>query len=229
MKIATLVREMKMPTPGPFDHRYYIMDDYYKMAKKYHFELVCIMTGEDCEEICALCDGLIVPGSAADIDPKHYGGTPMDPPQEVDEYALDAKVIGEFVKQGKPIFGVCGGHQDLNVFFGGDIYRIDYDPHQDEKKYHTIEVEKDSFVYDVFGSTEAFVNSYHRWAIGKVAPNLKVVARCKTDGVIEAVEDKERGIFATQWHPEQSFHTGDPIENKFFENFIERCRKNSKK
>ncbi|MBR5615829.1 MAG: gamma-glutamyl-gamma-aminobutyrate hydrolase family protein, partial [Clostridia bacterium] len=61
-------------------------------------------------------------------------------------------------------------------------------------------------------------------AIGKLAPNLKVVARCKTDGVIEAVEDKERGIYATQWHPEQSFRRGDPIERKFFENFVAICK-----
>ena len=223
MKIATLVREMDMPTPGAFSHRFYIMADYYDMAIENNFELVGIMSGMDCENIAEYCDGLIVPGSAKDIDPKYYGGTPMDPPQVIDEYALDAKLIDLFVKAGKPIFGVCGGHQDLNIYFGGDIERIDYDPHQDEKKRHTIEIEEGSFVYDVFGAKEATVNSYHRWAIGKLAPNLKVVARCKTDGVIEAVEDKERHIFATQWHPEQSFHTGDALEKKFFQNFIKLC------
>lgn len=223
MKIATLVREMDMPTPGAFSHRFYIMADYYDMALENGFELVGIMSGLDCEEICASCDGLIIPGSAKDIDPKYYGGAPMDPPQKIDEYALDAKLIDLFVKAGKPIFGVCGGHQDLNIYFGGDIAKIDYDPHQDEKKLHTITIEKDSFVYDVFGAEEAVVNSYHRWAINKLAPNLKVVARCKTDGVIEAVEDKERHVYATQWHPEQSFHTGCEIEKKFFQNFIKAC------
>jgi len=223
MKIATLVREMDMPTPGAFSHRFYISADYYQMAIEHGFEFVAIMTGIDCEAICRECDGLIVPGSAKDIDPKYYGGEPMDPPQEIDEYAIDAKIIDIFVKQGKPIFGVCGGHQDLNIYFGGDIGKIDYDPHQDENKYHEIEICEGSFVYDVFGSTSAFVNSYHRWAIGKLAPNLKAVARCKTDGVIEAIEDKERHIFATQWHPEQSYHTGDAIEKKFFENFLKTC------
>ena len=223
MKIATLLREMDMEKPGAFSHRFYIMADYYDMAIQHGFELVGIMSGVDCEDICSACDGLIVPGSGKDIDPKYYGGTPLDPPQTIDEYALDAKLIDIFVKQGKPIFGVCGGHQDLNIYFGGDIVRIDYDPHQDEKKKHIIEIEPDSFVYDVFGSTEATVNSYHRWAIGKLAPNLSVVARCKSDGVIEAVEDKERYIYATQWHPEQSYHTGEEIEKKFFENFLIRC------
>ena len=228
MKIATLLREMDMPTPGAFSHRFYIMADYYNMAMECGFELVGIMTGMDCEKICDECDGLIVPGSGKDIDPKYYGGEPMDPPQQIDEYALDAKIIDIFVKKGKPIFGVCGGLQDLNIYLGGSIGKIDYDPHQDEKKYHTITVSKDSFVYDVFGSDEAFVNSYHRWAIDRLAPSLTVVARCKSDGVIEAVEDKERSIFATQWHPEQSYHTGDPIEKRFFENFLECCKRKAK-
>lgn len=225
MKIATLLREMNMPTPDAFSHRFYIMSDYYQMAIEEGFEMVAIMSGMDCEAICRECDGLIVPGSGKDIDPKYYGGEPMNPSQAIDEYALDSKIIDIFVKQGKPIFGICGGHQDLNIYFGGDIKKIDYDPHQDEKKYHEIEICKDSFVYDVFESECAFVNSYHRWAIGTLAPNLKVVARCKTDGVIEAVEDKERHVYATQWHPEQSYRTGDAIEKKFFKNFLQQCAK----
>ncbi len=128
MKIATLLREMDMPKQDAFSHRFYIMADYYQMALENNFELVGIMTGADCEKICAECDGLIVPGSGKDIDPKYYGGTPMNPPQEIDEYALDAKLIDIFVKQGKPIFGVCGGHQDLNIYFGGTIDKINYAP-----------------------------------------------------------------------------------------------------
>ena len=214
---------MNMPKQDAFSHRFYIMADYYKMATEHNFELVGIMTGIDCEAICRECDGLIVPGSGKDIDPKYYGGTPFPVPQEIDEYALDAKVIDMFVKQKKPIFGVCGGHQDLNIYFGGTIEQIDYDPHQDEQKYHTIEIKEGSFVHDVFGATEANVNSYHRWAIGKLAPELDAVAFSKKDGVIEAVENKEMGIFATQWHPEQSYHTGNPIERNFFTEFLHRC------
>lgn len=75
----------------------------------------------------------------------------------------------------------------------------------------------------MFKSERATVNTYHGWEIGKLAPGLDVVAK-SADGVIEAVECKEKKIFATQWHPEQSFHTGDAIENKFIENFIECCK-----
>ena len=228
MKIATLMREMKTETPNIYwEHRFYIMADYYRMAEELGFELVGIMSGCDAEDVCRECDGLIVPGSAKDIDPKYYGGEPMDPPQDIDEYALDAKLIDIFLKQGKPIFGVCGGEQDLNIYFGGSIGKIDYDPHQDEKKYHEIEVAEGSFVYDVFGETSAFVNSYHGWAVDRLGEGLEVVARSKSDGVIEAIENRTLGVFGTQWHPEQSYHTGDPIEKKFFKNFIDLCKERS--
>ena len=106
---------------GPWARRFFVLMEYYKMAIDYDFELVAIMSGCDCEEVCSLCDGLIIPGSGKDIDPKYYGGTPFNPPQEIDEYALDSKVMEIFLKQKKPIFGICGGHQDINVYFGGKL------------------------------------------------------------------------------------------------------------
>ena len=225
MRLAVVFREKQIPSDDHFDRHFYILDEYYRMAMETGCELVSVITGRDCEWLASVCDGLIIPGSAKDIDPKYYGEMPLDPPQRVDEYAVEAKLIDLFVKQGKPIFGICHGQQALNIFFGGTIAKINYPPHQDEEKYHPITVEKDSFVYDVFGKEEANVNSYHYWAIDKLAPNFRVVAKSRADGVIEAIEDRERKIFAIQWHPEQSFRRGDPIERKFFENFVALCKK----
>ena len=140
------------------------------------------------------------------------------------EYALDAKLMKYFYERNKPIFGICGGHQAINVFLGGTLKKVD-DPvaHENgDEKRHIIDIKEGSFVHDVFGKTEAMVNCYHAWEIDDLAPDLDAVARTR-DGVIEAIEWKEKNIYATQWHPEQSFHTGDPIENKFFENFLKRC------
>jgi len=160
-----------------------------------------------------------------DINPKYYGGE--DIPPKVDEYALDAALIKYFYEHGKPIFGVCGGHQALNVFFGGSIKKID-DPFAHQNEYvlrHTVDVKEGSFVWDVFKSTTAEVNCFHGWELDRLAPVFDVVARTR-DGVAEAIEWKEKNIFATQWHPERSFHDewDNEIEQKFFENFIERCR-----
>lgn len=186
--------------------------------------MTAVMSEYDLERICRACDGLIVPGSATNIDPSYYGIEPFDPPEPVDEYALDAKVIRYFLDQGKPVFGICGGHQALNVYFGGTLKLLDDKQrhHDAGEAAHVIDITEGSFVYDVFQSSSAVVNSYHNWEIGQLAPELEVAAVSR-DGVIEAVECRERNVFATQWHPEQSFHTGDPVEHKFFEHFLRRC------
>ena len=85
-----------------------------------------------------------------------------------------------------------------------------------------INITKDSFVYDVFKSEEATINSYHCYEIDRLAPALSVVAT-SPDGVIEAAENKERRIFATQWHPELTLAQENSVEHKFFENFFKCC------
>ena len=109
---------------------------------------------------------------------------------------------------------------------GGSLKLVeDVDAHQNyEKSNHVIEIKEGSFVYDVFKTRETLINSYHSWAIDKLAPGLEAVAWTK-DGIIEAVESKDKRIFATQWHPELSFEAfPNETENKFIENFINLCR-----
>ena len=225
MNIATVLRydDLKVEN-SPWNKRYYILEDFLLLANKYNVGLTAITTEHSFEKIAECCDGLIITGSSTNIDPTYYGKPAFETPEPVDEYALDAKLIKYFIDHGKPIFGVCGGHQALNVFLGGTLKKLDdFIAHREEDAFsHEISIKKDSFVYDVFGSERARVNCYHSWEIDKLAPALEVVAR-SDDGVIEAVESKELKVFATQWHPEQSFHTGDPIENKFFENFLKCC------
>lgn len=225
MNIATTLRFINFKNGGPWERRFYIMHDYFKMAEQFKIGLHAVMSPYDIDTVCEGCDGLIIPGSGTNIDPTYYGKDPLDPPNEVDEYALDALLIDKFVKAGKPVFGICGGLQAINVYLGGTLKKLDdYFTHQNQdEKRHEISITRGSFVDEVFKAERATVNCYHNWEIDRLAPSLTVAARC-ADGVIEAVECREKNIFATQWHPEQSFHTGDPIEQAFFENFIERCR-----
>ena len=229
MNFATVLRYVDLKKGDAWDHRYYIMHDYKLLAEKYKIGLHAVMSEYDMEAVCAVCDGFFLPGSATNIDPSYYGRAPFDPPEVVDEYAFDAKLMQYFFEHGKPIFGICGGLQALNVFLGGTLKKVeDPEHHYDhEKNTHEIDVTEGSFVYDVFGKTRVTVNSYHSWCIDDLAPGLCVAARA-LDGTIEAVEWKEKKIFATQWHPEQSFHAGDPLENRFIENFIRVCEENSR-
>ena len=229
MNIATTLRYVNFNNGSLWEERYYIMNDYLLMAEKYKIGMHAVMSPFECERICELCDGLIIPGSGTNIHPKYYGGVLEGDAPAKDEYALDAKLIDLFFKAGKPVFGICGGLQAINVYFGGTIKKLDdYYVHQNEEtKRHVINVKEESFVHDVFKSARAEVNCYHNWEIDRLAPSLEVVARTD-DGVIEAVQHTAAPVYATQWHPEQSFHTGDPTEHLFFENFLKECRERAK-
>jgi len=232
MNIATVLRYVQLSGDNIWTQRYYIMHDYMLMANKYKFGLQAIMTEYDIDRVCKNCDGLIITGSGTNIDPKYYGMPGTIEPPVVDEYALDSKLMEYFHERKKPIFGVCGGHQAINIFFGGTIKKLD-DPQSHshkavigsntiEEPAHIVDITEGSFVHDVFGKKEYLVNSHHGWEIGRLASDLEAVAVTR-DGVIEAVENREKKIFATQWHPEQSFHRGDATEHKFFENFLRLC------
>ncbi len=230
MKLATLLRYAELGAEGPdavWNTRYYIGNGYEKMANKHGVGLVAIMTEHDIESVCAECDGLVIPGSATNINPEYYGGKPWEKAEPVDEYGFDRKIIDYFVKAGKPIFGVCGGMQELNIYFGGNMCLIGEKGNHNNTR-HLIDIAPDSFVYDVYGSQKAEINSYHNWMLDKIAPDFEVVARSE-EGVVEAIECKEKKIFAVQWHPELNYNAEDHTEDKFFKNFIECCRKNKEK
>ncbi len=225
MIIATTLRYMDMNVETYWRYRFWGADHYYQLGEKYNVGVAAICSPHNFEEICKNCDGLIVPGSPNNIDPKHYGMPPTDDPlQPYDEYALDAKLIKYFLEHKKPIFGICGGHQELNIHLGGTIKKLDdADNHKDPvTKTHPITITEGSFVHDVFKATRATVNSYHGWELGRIAPDLEVVARTD-DGVVEAVESKKLKVFSTQWHPEVYMNLDNHIEHRFFDNFLKLC------
>ena len=123
----------------------------------------------------ATFDGFLFSGGV-DLDPVLYGeekqfeSVEIDPRRDAFEKALFASVY----PTGKPIFGICGGHQEINIYFGGTIKKLDDKEHHLHKatKLHPITVTEGSFVHDVFGTKRALVNSYHGWEIGRLGDGL---------------------------------------------------------
>ncbi len=225
MVIATTLRYMDTKADGHWRYRMWGADHYYQLAQKYGVGVAAICSPFGFEEICKNCDGLFVPGSPNNIDPKHYGAPPSDDPLvPYDEYALDKLLVKYFIEHGKPVFGICGGHQELNIYFGGTIKKLDDRENHMHKstKLHPINITEGSFVHDVFKAKRALVNSHHNWEIGKLGDGLQAVA-VTDDGVIEAIEHKELKVFATQWHPEVYMDLDDHIERRFFDNFLKLC------
>lgn len=200
MKVAIIGRLENYEKEKPFHKRYIIHEVYQKIMDELNILMIPIISEKNLDEIANICEALILPGSFIGVDPKYYNDVPFPGKEyKYDEYQLDKKVIDAFIKKNKTIIGICGGMQTLNVYFGGDLnQKISYHKLEDGSM-HKIKIEKKSFLDKIYQKEEIEVNSYHRQAIRKLAPNFKVVATSE-DGVIEAIQDGN--IMGVQWHPE---------------------------
>lgn len=170
-------------------------------------------------------DGILLPGSGADIDPAKYGhaadpaSAPPDPLREQTDRAFFE--AAEATK--KPLLGICFGTQSINVFYGGTLVQdcspvpVNHRAGRAVAVAHAVQFSKDSRLGRILqDSGEAVamddefsrvpVNSSHHQAIGAAGDTLRVVARCPEDAVVEAVEgsDPEHWLIGLQWHPERT-------------------------
>ena len=84
-----------------------------------------------------------------------------------------------------------------------------------------MEIEADSRLGSILGSSTTLVNSLHHQGIRRLAPGLKAVAQAP-DGVIEGVELPGHSFgIAVQWHPE--WLTEHPAMRALFQEFIKAC------
>ncbi len=224
MKLASLPRYIDLKKENSvWNFKHYVNHDFEMMAYEFGIGLYAILSPYELEDFCSVCDGLIIPGSFNRVNPSYYGGEAMDPPPAHDDFALDIKAIDCFVKQHKPVLGICAGHQAINIYCGGTINCITDDgtkPHYGTV--HSVNIKGDSFVYEAFQTDKAEINSYHVRHIDKLGKGLEVVA-ASDDGIIEAIEDKERKLFGTQWHPEKCFENNNAVEKRIFRNFLATC------
>ena len=192
-----------------------------------------VAAAEDPEEAVSCCDGLLYPGGE-DVTPWLYQEEPLPVigafRPEVDEgwmkvgrYALEAKL---------PLFGICKGHQFLNVLLGGSLYQDislqGKDILQHMQRYdrtyltHHVEVEEGTRLASLVGAGRVATNAMHHQAVKTLGKGLKVTARAE-DGTIEGMEDEEGQILSVQWHPEDLIDSA-PVMNKLFADLVERAR-----
>lgn len=180
--------------------------------------------------------GILLPGSPTDIDPKHYAASPHEKLGKLypERDSTDLAIL-DFAErqQDMPVLGICFGIQSLNVYRGGSLLQdipalverpLRHDENDDKPPArHTVRIAEDSIVGRLAGRPEVEVNSYHHQAVAATGNNLRAVAFAN-DGVIEAVEDTTgRFIVGVQWHPERGWQN-DPFSKALFSKFIEQAR-----
>ncbi len=207
------------------------------------------------EEVGALidrCDGVLLPGSNADIDPARFQQarlphTAKSDPRRDD---VDTLLLDNAYARRKPVLGVCYGLQSLNVYCKGSLIQHipDFLPEATRSKVnheagrmvaiaHSVEVSGDSLLAKIIGKADSNqksndgssivvpVNSSHHQSADALGEGLRIVARCPDDGIIEAVEGTatDHFVLAVQWHPERSVDE-DEASRKLFRALIEAAK-----
>ncbi len=179
-------------------------------------------------QIANSCEGVLLPGSGADVNPEKYGQEPIpecapgDPARE----AVDELLMQDAANLHKPLFGICYGFQSWNVWRGGTLIQdlktgVDHKPGREVREAHQVAVAPGSRIAKITGQTELVVNSSHHQALDHPGDGLTVVAKSVQDGIVEAIEGTgEQFVIAVQWHPERTFDSS-PASRALFTAFVE--------
>lgn len=181
-------------------------------------------------------DGLIFSGGG-DIDPVFLGEEPLSltESEDTDSYRdeYDFLLLRIALDRQLPVFGICRGHQVINVAFGGTLYQDIHTQYSKDALKHSQEEERSIATHTVALSAFASklqdalrfgmprralshsvplatvaVNSIHHQAVKDIAPEFVATATA-SDGVNEAMEHPEYPIFSVQWHPEPMAVSGN--------------------
>ncbi len=191
------------------------------------------------------CDGVLFTGGD-DVNPKLY--TRRLSPRLLRTVSLqpgerdlrELMLIDEVFRQRKPVFGICRGHQIMNVALGGTLV-VDIRAqvpgamnHRQMKKksevVHEARLTEDSLLAKIVGKQRLGVNSTHHQAVGRIAKPLRVTA-ASGDGVVEALELKREEthllpyFMTVQFHPER-LAPRHPEHQELFNSFTRACALN---
>ena len=156
-------------------------------------------------------DGLLLTGGG-DYNPLYAGEEPSPKLGGVNaERDLPELLITQLAYNRQiPMLGICRGIQTLAMALGGkvmqdisDVAQIRHSQDADRSEpTHTVTVEPDSTLYNIYKEDKLFVNSFHHQAVSDPGERFRVTGR-SSDGIIESMESCEfKSILGVQWHPE---------------------------
>lgn len=180
-------------------------------------------------------DGLLIPGGD-DVNPERFGQENCGS-EGIDDLLdeLQLTVLDRFVKAGKPVFGICRGHQLINIYFGGDLIQdlgAKNACHRREKgskkdRIHSVHARPGTFLEQLYGS-EFVTNSSHHQSVRRLGSGLNTAA-VSEDGVNEALFHETLPIWSVQFHPERmclAHRREDTADgSRVLDFFLKKCAK----
>ena len=177
-------------------------------------------------------DGLVITGGNFDIDPQLYSETSNGSRNIKNKRTrFEINMFKKFLETSKPILGICGGGQLMNVACGGDLIQdinlsinteIEHEQINPRNQVsHEVKIQKNSKLNKITNSESIKVNSAHHQSVNNLGRNF-ISTAIAPDGVIEAIEHiKHRWCIGLQWHPEFLI-TGDDVA--IIKNFIDNSK-----
>jgi putative glutamine amidotransferase len=183
------------------------------------------------------CDGVLLPGSPADVDPEKYGAVrhPTTAPPDNLRDNTDELLLQDAYNMRKPIFGICYGLQSLNVWRTGTLEQnvprsVNHEAGKAVVEAHQIQIDPSSKLAAILRSAGTLpegaeptipVNSSHHQAAAIVGDGLRLVAWSLSDGVKEAIEGiaDDHFVVCVQWHPERTYDA-DAASRALFQAFV---------
>lgn len=126
----------------------------------------------DVMKIVERCDGVLLPGSSADVDPAKFGSErslhTAAPDRKRD--TVDELLLQDAYNMRKPVLGICYGLQSLNVYRSGSLVqhipdflpeelqaRVNHDAGKKVPVAHSVEIKKDSKLAEIVSANERVV------------------------------------------------------------------------
>ncbi len=161
--------------------------------------------------LLAICRGFLFSGGP-DYPSSWYDQAPHPKTAAMDlsRARFDNRLMEAALMSTRPVLGICGGAQLLNIVCGGRLIQHLSQAAQHAgdgcDTCHTIRICGGQRLSRIVGHTELKVNSCHHQAVdpGGLGHGLVIAAQAE-DGTIEAIEgtDDERFLLGVQWHPER--------------------------
>lgn len=184
-------------------------------------------------------DGVLLPGSASDVDPLLYEREPRPRLGEVhpERDETDALLLAQVERRRLPLFAICYGLQIWNVVRGGTLIQdietelpeaVKHEQGQPRDRHsHRISILPGSILAEHAQSESALVNSHHHQAVASLGRDLRATA-WTADGLIEGVEDvrRDRWALGVQWHPEIGWRK-DQFSTRLFTFFVRAAQRYS--